>query len=319
MPRLSAFPKGFIDALLARKMSLLEWVDLAGGLGVDGIELYPRFFESFDKFDPAEIKRVRDEAKARGLAIPMMCHSPDFTQPDPAARAKEVELTRKVFQLTADLGGRWSRVLSGQARPGLDEKEALKWVADCLWQLAPHAEKAGVVMVIENHYKDSLWVYPEWAQSTKRFLAVLDAVKTPLLGVQYDPSNAVVAGEDPYELLEKVLPRVMTMQASDRYLEGGTFQDLKQRAKDPEHGYARIIKHGVIGRGLNDYDRILSTLARGGYDGWISIEDGDGPTIEIGVQNLKDSAVFLRKKIAQHFGPPRAERADATSKRATRS
>ena len=155
-------------------------------------------------------------------------------------------------------------------------------------------------MCIENHYKDGLWEYPEFAQSHRLYLSILDAC-APFLKAQYDPSNAIVAGEDPYELLERVLPRVATMQASDRYLEGGTLEQLKTFDRDPKHGYARFVKHGVIGKGLNDYDRIFGTLAKAGYDGWISIEDGDGPTLEVGMDNLRQSAAFLRAKIARHF------------------
>jgi sugar phosphate isomerase/epimerase len=158
------------------------------------------------------------------------------------------------------------------------------------------------VLVIENHYKDGLWLYPEFAQSHARFLAILDAVDSPWLRVQYDPSNAIVAGEDQYALLERVLPRVATVQASDRYLEGGTLEDLRGLAADPRHGYAPFLKHGVVGRGLNDYDRIFGTLARGRWDGWVSIEDGEGGTVEEGMANLHDSAVFLRGKLAAHFG-----------------
>jgi sugar phosphate isomerase/epimerase len=100
---------------------------------------------------------------------------------------------------------------------------------------------------------------------------------------------------------------MVTMHASDRYLEGGTVEDLKRQASDPMHGYAKILKHGVIGRGLNDYDRIFATLARAGYDGWISIEDGEGPKVEEGVANLRASAAFLRAAFARHFGPSPTE------------
>ena len=232
----------------------------------------------------------------------MMCHSPDFTHADAALRRKEVEHTRDLFHVTAELGGCFCRVLSGQNRPGLEEGEALRWVIDCLWQLVPHAQAAGITMSIENHYKDGLWEYPEFAQGQRRYLTILDAVDTPWLKAQYDPSNCIVAGEDPYELLERVLPRLATMQASDRTLEGGTSEDLRRLAKDPQHGYASIVRHGVIGQGLNDYDRIFGRLAKAGYDGWISIEDGEGPTLEEGMANLRASARFLREKIARHFG-----------------
>jgi sugar phosphate isomerase/epimerase len=299
MPPLAAFPKGFFDAIIERRMTVFEWIDHAGDLELDGAELYPKFL---DRFDSGYLKKVRTAAAARGLELPMFCNSPDFTQPDPGDRQKEVERTRDMFRVTAELGGKYCRVLSGQNRPGLKEDEALKWVVDCLWQLEPHAKAAGVVMCMENHYKDGLWQYPEFAQSTKRYLAILDAVNSPWLKAQYDPSNAVVAGEDPYALLDRVLPRVATMQASDRYLEGGTIEELRKMARDPQHGYAKFVKHGVIGKGLNDYDRIFGTLAKAGYSGWVSIEDGEGPTVEIGLDNLRQSAAFLRDKFVKHFG-----------------
>src|SRR5690606_12005930 len=99
----------------------------------------------------------------------------------------------------------------------------------------------------------------------------------------------------------RVLPRLESVHASDRYLEGGSLADLASVDKDPQHGYAPFVRHGVVGRGLNDYDRIFGTLARAGFDGWISIEDGEGPTVEIGMENLRQSAAFLRGKIAEHW------------------
>ena len=299
MPALAAFPKGFFTALVEGRMSLFQWLELAARLELDGVELYPRFFTSLD---PAYLRQVGKALTDAGLQMPMLCNSPDFTQPDAADRDRERETTRRMIGLTAELGGRYCRVLSGQNRPGLDPAEALGWVVEALRSLVSDAERAGVVLVIENHYKDGLWLYPEFAQSHERYLAILDAVDSPWLRVQYDPSNAIVAGEDQYALLDRVLPRLATMQASDRYVEGGTTAELRRHARDPRHGYAPFLKHGVIGRGLNDYDRIFATLARAGWDGWVSIEDGEGPTIEEGMANLRDSASFLRAKLAQHFG-----------------
>jgi sugar phosphate isomerase/epimerase len=301
VPRLAAFPKGFFEALVERRMTVFQWLELAAELQLDGAELYPRFL---DAFDSAYLGKIRRAAEDRGLELPMMCHSPDFTQTDPADRRREVEHTRDMFRVTAELGGKYCRVLSGQNRPGLHEEETTRWVIDCLWDLEPHARSAGVVMCLENHYKDGLWVYPEFAQSRRLYLAILDAVDSPWLKAQFDPSNAVVAGDDPYELLERVLPRIATMQASDRYLEGGTIDDLRKMARDPQHGYATFVKHGVIGRGLLDYGRIFGALARAGYSGWVSIEDGEGSTLEIGMGNLRESARFLRAQFARHWGAP---------------
>ena len=84
------------------------------------------------------------------------------------------------------------------------------------------------------------------------------------------------------------------MHASDRYLAEGTLDDL--RREESSVGYARRLKHGVIGRGLNDYDAIFRELAAAGFDGWISIEDGEN-----GLEELAASARFLRQKIAAHW------------------
>lgn len=299
MVRLAVFPKGFFDALVRGAMSLEQWLDLAATLDVDGVEMYPAFFRSFDA---AYVERIGERIRALGLEMPMLCHSPDFTRRDPQLRAREVELLRRRIDLTAQLGGRYCRVLSGQRRPDVGEEEGIGWVVSCLEEALPAAEAAGVVLVLENHYKDGMWTLPEFAQSKDRFLRILRALPSPWLKVQYDPSNAIVAGEDPYELLDAVVDRVATVHASDRYLEGGTLEDLRRMDADPQHGYARILKHGVIGEGFNDYDRIFATLARAGFAGWVSIEDGDGPTIAEGMENLRRSVAFLRAKIALHFG-----------------
>jgi sugar phosphate isomerase/epimerase len=164
-----------------------------------------------------------------------------------------------------------------------------------------------VVLTLENHYKDGSWEYPEFAQSRERFLRILERVPSPWLRVQYDPSNAVVAGDDPYALLDEVIDRVATVHASDRYLEGGTVEDLKRLDADPLHGYARLLRHGAIGEGLNDFDRIFSTLAGAGFEGWVSIEDGDGETVEEGMENLRRSAAFLRRSMSEHW---RSEESD---------
>jgi sugar phosphate isomerase/epimerase len=47
---------------------------------------------------------------------------------------------------------------------------------------------------------------------------------------------------------------------------------------------------------LNDYDAIFSTLREEGFDSWISIEDGEN-----GMEELRESVAFLRRKIAEHF------------------
>ncbi|MDQ2798456.1 MAG: sugar phosphate isomerase/epimerase, partial [Armatimonadota bacterium] len=229
----------------------------------------------------------------------MMCCSPDFTQSDPAARQSEIAAQKRAIEVTAHLDGRFCRVLSGQRREGVTHEDGVRWAAECILACLPHAQAHGVTLTLENHYKDGYWQFPEFAQKSEVFLELLGAIPpSPWFGVNFDPSNAIIAGEDPIALLEAVKGRVVTMHASDRYFEGGTAEDLRRREAHPQQGYAPFLKHGVIGRGLNDYDQIFSILNSVGFQGWVSIEDGQDPAV--GMEHLRLSAEFLRAKMAQH-------------------
>jgi len=292
VPRLAVFPKCYMDALcVARTMSLFDWIDLAATLEVHGVEMYPGFFESFE---PEYLDRVREHLRRAGLEAPMMCASPDFAQTDPEARRAEVEREKQMIDVTASLGGRFCRVLSGQRREDVSRAEGVRYTVESIRALLEHAASRNVVLNMENHYKDGYWRFPEFAQRLEVFLEVIEQVDSPWFGVNYDPSNAIVAGEDPLAVLDAVKHRVVTMHASDRHLAGGTLADLANQ--DGSVGYAKNLKHGVIGKGLNDYDAIFRTLKAQGFDGWISIEDGEN-----GMQELRESVRFLRAKIGEHF------------------
>ncbi len=297
---LAAFPKCFLNALcVTREMSVDDWFDMAASFDVDGYEFYWPFTPYRD---PREMERLRRRAEDQGRSIPMMCYSPDFTRPDAADRTAEVEAEKTAIRACPLLGVKYLRVLSGQRRPEVSRADGIRWVASCIHQLLPEAEKHGVTLILENHYKDTFWTFPEFAQRREIFLELLEAIGPhPNFGVNFDPSNAIICGEDPIELLEAVKHRVVSMHASDRYFEGGTLDDLVKTDAHPNTGYAAILQHGVVGRGLNDYDRIFSILRGVGFQGWISIEDGADPLS--GARDIAESALFLRRKMRQYGLP----------------
>ena len=291
--RIAAFPKCYMDQLcVSHSMSLFEWIDLAATLSVDGLEMYPGFFASFDG---AYLGEVRSALRRHNLLMPMLCASPDFTQPDAAARRAEVERHKAMIDLVATFDAphpRTCRVLSGQRRPGVSEDDGVAMVVECIEAILPHAAERGVVLALENHYKDNYWTYPEFAQHLPVFRRIVEAIDSPYFGVNYDPSNAILAGEDPLEVLEAVKARVVSMHASDRgLLPGHTLQEL--RAQEEGVGYAAILRHGEVGTGLNDYPTILRTLRDVGFCGWISIEDGMN-----GLDEIRRSAGYLRATVA---------------------
>ena len=294
--KISAFPKCYLDRIAAeRTMSVFDWIEMARSLDADGLEMYDGFFESLD--DPY-IDRVGEALALAGFDMPMLCCSPDFIKPDPDDRKRAVDREAELIGVARRLGGPGAvcRVLSGQRHPDVSRAQGIAWVVECIERLIPVAREHDVILGIENHYKDGFWKYPEFAQKQDVFLELLGAIpERTHFGVQYDPSNAIVAGDDPIALLEAVADRVVSMHASDRYLaEGATLEGLRQT--DGTLGYSADLRHGVTGKGLNDYDAIFRILADHGYKGWVSIEDGMN-----GMGEMAESLAFLRAMSAKYF------------------
>ncbi|MFH0965468.1 MAG: sugar phosphate isomerase/epimerase family protein [Planctomycetota bacterium] len=294
MIKISAFPKCYIEALSVepRSMSLIGWIEMAAQLQPDGLELYDHFFPSFA---PSYLDEVRRAAQARGFDLPMMCYSPDFTYPSARKRAQEVAGQRKILDACERLGVTFCRTLSGQRRSGVARRDALRWVRECIEKACAYAAKKGITIVIENHYKDGYWRYPEFAQKMDVFLELVESVQAENFGVQYDPSNAIMAGDGPLVLLDAVIGRVRTIHASDRHLtKGTTLEDVARSEGTP--GYSSLLVHGVVGEGLNDYDAIFRRLRNARWSGWVSIEDGMN-----GMEEMAKSIAFLRAKCTRYF------------------
>jgi sugar phosphate isomerase/epimerase len=228
----------------------------------------------------------------------MLCCSPDFTNPDADGRKRALDREAEMIHICRRLGGPKSvcRVLSGQRCPEVSRGQGVAWVVEAITKLLPVAREHDVILGMENHYKDGFWKYPEFAQKKDVFLEIVNAVSDrEHFGVQYDPSNAIVAGDDPIQLLRDVADRVVSMHASDRYLaEGTTLDDLRQT--DGTLGYSPNLRHGVTGKGLNDYDAIFRILADHHYAGWVSIEDGMN-----GMGEMAESLAFLRRMAKKYF------------------
>jgi sugar phosphate isomerase/epimerase len=292
--KIAAFPKCYLE-IIPGQMTVFEWIERSRALGAEGLEMYERFFTSLDD---GYIDSVAAAIHDAGYAMPMLCCSPDFTNPDPDGRKRAVEFEAQMIRITRRLGGPRSccRVLSGQRYPQVSIEQGLEWVVDCIEQVLPVAREYDVVLGLENHYKDGFWQYPEFAQKKEVFLRLLDAIPDRThFGVQYDPSNAIVAGDDPIDLLRCVVDRVVSMHASDRYLEPGTTLD-ELRQSDGTLGYSPNLRHGVTGKGLNDYDQIFSILSGAGYNGWVSIEDGMN-----GMDEMKESIDYLKRMREKYF------------------
>lgn len=291
-PRISVFPKCYFDELYDGRMNYCDWLRQAATLGGEGVEHYDGFFRSFDAKDVDPALQVMKET---GQISSLLCFSPNFTHPDRAERERQVERQKSAIDLSVRLGVRFCRTLSGQRYPGMTRREGIERTLEGIRKSLPYAEARGVVLCMENHYKDGTWQYPEFAQPEDIFCEIIDQIDSPSFGVQYDPSNATVGGFDPVRFLERIRTRVVSMHASDRYLvPGTTLEELRQ--SDGTIGYSDKLKHGETGKGMNDYDAIFRLLSEVGFGGWISVEDGMN-----GLDELRRSVEFLKRKREEYY------------------
>ena len=83
-PRISVFPKCYFDQLCRGDLEYAWWIRSAATLGAEGLEHY----DGFIRGRAAEVVSLMADT---GQTSTMLCFSPDFTQPDPAERARQIE------------------------------------------------------------------------------------------------------------------------------------------------------------------------------------------------------------------------------------
>ncbi|MCS6951447.1 MAG: sugar phosphate isomerase/epimerase family protein [Bryobacterales bacterium] len=227
-------------------------IEEAARLGFDGVEILHR--QMADE-SPAYVNRLKRLAFVHGLDLVMLSIHQGFVSPDPAVRQKNVDHTRHCIELAARLGipcirlnsGRWGTIRSFDELmkvrglepplPGYTDEDAFRWCIEAIEQCLPAAEKAGVMMALENHW--GLTTRPE------AVIRIWKAVNSPWLGVNLDTGN--YAG-DPYPQIELLAPYATIVQAKT-YFGGGEWYTLDL-----------------------DYPRIARILRKAGFRGYVSLE-----------------------------------------------
>ena len=224
----------------------------AARLGFDGVEILHR--QMTDE-SPAYVNALKQAAFKNGLALPMLSIHQDFISPKAEERAEAVAHTIRCIDLAVRLGipsirlnsGRWNTIASfddlmkvkGDEPPieGYSDEDALRWCVDGIRECLPAAERAGVLLALENH----------WGLTTRteNLLRIHKAVASPWLGINLDTGNFP---GDPYPEIEKLAPHATIVQAKT-YYGGGEWYTLDL-----------------------DYRRIAGILRKANFNGWVSLE-----------------------------------------------
>jgi sugar phosphate isomerase/epimerase len=116
------------------------------------------------------------------------------------------------------------------------------------------AERYGVRLGLEPH--------GEFTTTVEGMERLLTLYPSPMVGVNFDTGNTLLAGQDPYAFLEHFADRVVHVHAKDI---GGTLLELVGKVTGTPTGVA-------CGDGVIDWGRVVDILGRSGYAGVLSVE-----------------------------------------------
>ena len=234
------------------KVTVQEVIDHAANLGAHGVDV---LHVQMDNETPEYLKSLRQRAENNGVELICLSIHQDFVDPDEAVRDRNIEHTLRCIDIAYELGisyirlnsGRWNTIKSFDELmanrgiepilPGFTEDDGFNWCIESITECLPAAEKAGVVLALENHW--GLTRTPEG------LLRIVNAIDSPWLGVLMDTGNFL---EDPYDKLEQIAAQAVFVQAKT-YYGGGEWYTLDL-----------------------DYPRIAQILKKANYQGYISLE-----------------------------------------------
>jgi sugar phosphate isomerase/epimerase len=227
-------------------------VDLAAGMGFDGVEILQKQMPDTSR---GALQKIKRHAFLLGMDLMGFSTHQDFVSPDKEERQKNIDHTLDTIEQAYQLGiptlrlntGRWGTIKTFDELmanrgieprlEGVTEDEGFKWVIDSVEKLMPKAEQCGVILGLENHW--GLGLTPEGV------MRVVNAINSPWLKVTLDTGNFL---EDPYDRLKQLAAETVLLQAKT-YYGGGTWYTLDL-----------------------DYARIAAIMKKANYRGYVSLE-----------------------------------------------
>ena len=172
---------------------------------------------------------------------------PSFIEPDPNYRRVRIDHTRRALELCAELGApHITTEPGGPINPGQTRQEALDLFVEVLKPLAEHAEKVGVLLLIEPEPELLL-------ERTDQYVELADRVGSPALGLNFDVGHAYCMSED--------LPKAIAALAL--YTRHYHLEDIAA---------TRVHHHLPPGDGAIDFAEVIAAIRKTGYDGWLTVE-----------------------------------------------
>lgn len=200
--------------------------------------------------DPQEIKKMVDEA---GVKISALSAHSDLLNPEFG-----VLYARRAIRYAKALGCNIVQITEDMYPPKwLTEEDAYHLMKITLRAIAETCEENGVYLGVEQH--------GPYTAKIKTLKRILELVDSPWIRVNYDCGNTFLSGEDPYQMLEAVIDKVVHVHA----------KDISVKQAEAERGKVTGTAVGcACGDGVIDWQRIVRRLKQAGFSGVLSVECG---------------------------------------------
>jgi sugar phosphate isomerase/epimerase len=184
----------------------------------------------------------------------------------PDGQEGRIDHVKNGMSLSFDLGPRRVVIQAGQVPEDADDP---RWpsLAEPLQALGRHGDRIGVVLALETGLEPGATL-----------AKMLDRLDTGGLGVNFDPANLLMNGNDVYASLAALARRVVHSHAHDARQTGAN----------------RPAQEVPLGHGDIDWMRYLSELEQYGYRGWIVVEREGG---DHRLQDIASGVAFLKRLV----------------------
>jgi sugar phosphate isomerase/epimerase len=242
--------------------SFAEAVRRIAAIGYRGVEIMADVPHAWPAFLLEEQKQgLRDALKRNDLAISnvnaFMMHAvndsrqrywhPSWIEPDRHYRQIRIDHTKRCLTLARELGAPCiTTEPGGPVETGASWSKALQLFVEGLKPVAEHAEKEGVLLLVEP--EPGLLI-----EKMDQFLELMQHLDSPAVGLNFDIGHAYCVGDEP----ATTLPRMA------KYVRHIHLEDIAA---------TRVHQHLVPGDGAIDFNATLRAIQSIGYQGWVTIE-----------------------------------------------
>jgi sugar phosphate isomerase/epimerase len=242
--------------------SFAEAVRRLAALGYKGVEIMADVPHAWPAFLLEEQKQaIRDALKQNNLTIAningFMMHAvndprqrywhPSWIEPDKHYRRIRIDHTKRCLTLARELGAPCiTTEPGGPVEPGQSWSKALALFVEGLKPVAEHAEKEGVLLLVEP--EPGLLI-----EKMDQFLELMQHLDSPAVGLNFDIGHAYCVGDEPAEFILRMA----------KYIRHIHLEDIAA---------TRVHQHLVPGEGAIDFPATLRAIRSIGYSGWVTIE-----------------------------------------------